>query len=329
MTASGAASRHGTAGDAARQPSGLPPVLYIAGLGRSGTTLLERALGELDGAVPLGEVVHLWHRGVQLGERCGCGQPFHSCPFWTAVGEAAFGGWSELDVERVEQLRTAIDRSRMIPRLASGRMSSALMADLAEYTGYYLAVYAAAAQVSGARVVVDSSKHPSLAYCLRTRRELDLRILHVIRDPRAVAYSWTKRVSRPEATEHDGEWMTQFRPSRTAMLWNGHNLSLRALRRTTTPSMLVRYEDFLVHPADTLRAVAGWSSLCPVQAWPISDDGIATLTAAHTVSGNPGRFTVGEVPVVARDGWQSGLSARQRATVTGLTWPVMRTFGYH
>src|SRR2546430_17108956 len=73
-------------------------VLYIGGLGRSGTTLLERLLGELPGACALGEVVHLWDRDVRDDERCACGRPFSGCDFWRAVGERAFGGWDRVDV---------------------------------------------------------------------------------------------------------------------------------------------------------------------------------------------------------------------------------------
>jgi len=51
-------------------------VLFLAGLGRSGTTLLERALAELPGVQPLGEVIHLWERSVQGDELCGCGEAF-------------------------------------------------------------------------------------------------------------------------------------------------------------------------------------------------------------------------------------------------------------
>ena len=49
------------------------PVLFLGGLGRSGTTLLERLLGQLSGVSPLGEVVHLWQRDLVDDERCGCG----------------------------------------------------------------------------------------------------------------------------------------------------------------------------------------------------------------------------------------------------------------
>ncbi|HEY2794503.1 MAG TPA: sulfotransferase, partial [Micromonosporaceae bacterium] len=35
-------------------------VVFLGGLGRSGTTLLERILGEVPGVCALGELVHLW-----------------------------------------------------------------------------------------------------------------------------------------------------------------------------------------------------------------------------------------------------------------------------
>ena len=68
-------------------------VLYIGGLGRSGSTLVERLAGQLPGACAVGELVHLWERGITEDERCGCGAPFHQCPFWQQAGKTAFGGW--------------------------------------------------------------------------------------------------------------------------------------------------------------------------------------------------------------------------------------------
>ena len=65
-------------------------VLYLGGLGRSGTTLVERLLGELPSVCALGEVVHLWQRDVLNDERCGCGAKFSACTFWKRVGEQAF-----------------------------------------------------------------------------------------------------------------------------------------------------------------------------------------------------------------------------------------------
>ena len=68
-----------------------PLVLYIAGWGRSGSTLLERLLAEVDGVTLLGEVVHLWERGVREDELCACGTAFSGCPFWSEVGRVPRG----------------------------------------------------------------------------------------------------------------------------------------------------------------------------------------------------------------------------------------------
>src|SRR3712207_1729970 len=195
-------------------------LLYLGGLGRSGTTLVERLLGELPGVCALGEVVHLWRRDVVGDERCGCGERFSACAFWTAVGQRAFGGWSSVDIERLDALRDTVERTRHIPRLAGATLPAVLRADVEEYAGHYARLYAAAAEVSGARVLIDSSKHSALAYCLRWVPGLDLRVVHVVRDARGVAYSWTKTVRRPESD--DAEEMTRYSPTRSALLWNAH-----------------------------------------------------------------------------------------------------------
>ena len=60
-----------------------------------------------------------FRNGVQLDSLCGCGEPFSQCPFWTAVGDRAFGGWSGFDVEPALALQAKVDRSTAIPLLVS------------------------------------------------------------------------------------------------------------------------------------------------------------------------------------------------------------------
>ena len=60
-------------------------MVYIAGSGRSGSTILDNILGQIGGWASAGELRFLWERGV-LGDRlCGCGERFSVCPFWTQV----------------------------------------------------------------------------------------------------------------------------------------------------------------------------------------------------------------------------------------------------
>lgn len=306
-------------------------VIYLGGMGRSGSTLAERLLGELPGVCVAGEIVHLWQRGVADNERCGCGAAFGSCEFWTAVGEAAFGGWSEVDVARVTALRASVDRTRFIPKLSRSSVPPSLEPDLAEYTSYYQRLYGAIAQVSGCQTVVDSSKHASLAFCLSRSDSLDLRVVHVIRDPRAVAYSWTTRVQRPE--DPSGSYMTRYSPFRASREWNLQNASLGLLAHGQTPVLRVRYEDLVSGVKPTLRRICEFAGLAVDgsefdfvgggggEQW-------AELRQAHTAAGNPMRFKTGKITINKDDRWQTAMPGRQRRAVTALTLPLLSRYGY-
>lgn len=305
-------------------------VVYLGGMGRSGSTLAERLLGELPQVCVAGELVHVWQRGLTDNERCGCGKAFGDCEYWSAVGEAAFGGWAQVDAARIAELRARVDRNRFIPQLARRSVPARLEADLAEYTGYYRRLYGAIAQVSGCQTVVDSSKHPSLAFCL-SRTDLDLRVVHVVRDSRAVAYSWTTRVERPEAP--GGSYMTRYSPVRAAREWNMQNASLGLLSRGQTPVLRVRYEDLVAGVKPALRRICEFAGL------DVGEDEFgfvgggesnqwAELRQAHTAAGNPMRFTVGKIAISKDDRWQTAMPGGQRRAVTALTLPLLSRYGY-
>lgn len=304
-----------------------PTVLYLGGLGRSGTTVLERVLGELPGVCSAGELVHLWRRGVLDDETCGCGRAFGSCPFWAEVGRVAFGGWSRELAERMEELRPLVDRTRFVPRLLAPRlMRRELRAALREYAETWLRLYRAIHEVSGGCVVVDSSKHSSLAFVLRTEPGIDLRVVHVVRDSRGVAYSWTKEVRRPEAGD-DAALMTRYSPTRASALWVGHNLLFGLLGRTGTRTRLLRYEDFVAAPRPVLAELAGFAGL-PAGDGPFVDDATVLLSPSHTVAGNPMRFRTGPIALRRDDAWRARLPRARRMLVSTLTAPLLARYGY-
>ena len=303
-------------------------VLFLAGLGRSGTTLLERALAELPGVQPLGEVIHLWERSVQSDELCGCGEAFSRCPFWRAVGESAFGGWGSVDVGAIIRARARADRLRRVPELLLGRRTGTTRAARL-LAAKHRQVYDAAAAVTRADVVVDSSKHPSLAHCLRFDPAIDLRVIHMVRDSRGVAYSWTKTVERPEARDPSRRWMTRYTPAQSAFLWSLHNAAVAVLARTGTPVMVVRYESFVRDPRSVLAAVARFADLA-IRGADLSFASATTLqlTQAHTAAGNPLRFAIGTLPLKLDEAWRRLLPVRHRLAVAALTYPQLVRYGY-
>ena len=303
-------------------------MVYLGGLGRSGTTVLERVLGELPGTSSVGELVHLWQRGVLDDEICGCGEPFSRCAFWTEVGRRGFGGWDRALATRMEELRPRVDRTRFIPRLLAPRLLGRHRTELREYVTTFLQLYRAIIETSGGAVVIDSSKHSSLAYCLRTEPAIDLRVVHVVRDSRGVAYSWTKEVRRPESTA-EAALMTRYSPSRSAALWVGHNLFFGLLGRVGTRTRLLRYEDFIARPGPVLEDLAAFAgmSLQP-GALGFLDGSSVMLSPSHTVAGNPMRFRTGATTLRRDDAWRAELPPGRRWLVSALTAPLLAWYGY-
>jgi hypothetical protein len=303
-------------------------VLYLGGLGRSGTTVLERVLGELPGACSAGELVHLWQRGVLDDETCGCGAPFGECPFWSEVGARAFGGWNTDLAIRMLGLHARVDRTRHVPLLALPRLPGRRRSEHAEYVSVCSRLYRAISEVSGCPVVIDSSKHSSLAFCLRNAPGIDLRVVHVVRDSRGVAYSWTKEVLRPESGSGE-DLMHRYSPAGSSALWLGHNMFFALLRRLGTRTRVLRYEDFVAEPRRTVRELADFAGL-PSGDGPAGfvDENSVVLTPSHTVAGNPVRFRQGPMTLRRDDAWRERLPRRRRLLVGLLTFPLLARYGY-
>ncbi len=318
------------------------PVLFIGGLGRSGTTLVEKLLNELPTTFSVGETVHLWERGVRDNERCGCGQAFDSCPHWQAVGQEAFGGWDNVDLERMIALRWEIDRSRRLPQIfaavRTGRTSKAQR----EYLHNIQKVLFAAAKVASNNaaveprelVLLDSSKHLSTAALLACDPRLDVRVLHLVRDPRGVAFSWTKTVARPETNK---ELMPQYSPRRTGIRWVTDNLGFEALERLGVPRLEMRYEDFLDAPTEAILKIARFAGAVPQSVAEKNGGGVLPFLAGksahlttpmHSVAGNPLRFGGDNLTLCVDDLWKTELSGRATKTVNRVTGPVLARYGY-
>ena len=301
-------------------------VLYIGGIGRSGSTLLDRMLGQLPGFVSVGELVFLWERGVARNERCGCGVAFRECPFWTAVGERAFGGWDAVDTAAAIERKRMVDRNRFLPLLLAPWVPSRFATALRSHTEALGRVYRAIADESGADVIVESSKHVSTAALLRRVPDVDLRVVRLIRDPRGVAFSWAKEVHRPDSTSGPSV-MARIGPGRAAVRWLSYNV-LMEVARLGRPSSLVRYESLVRRPAETVRELASLAGRPDLGPPSFVDGDRIRLGVDHTVAGNPLRFRTGAIELRVDDAWTTKMSRRDRGIVTVLTWPALAGYGY-
>lgn len=306
-----------------------PTVLLIGGTGRSGSTLLHRLLGQLPGFVAVGELRYLWTETLAENRLCGCGERFLACRFWSGVGRRAFGGWDRVDVEEVAALQRSVARHRHIPLLALPDVAPArYRARLGRYHRTLQATYRAIHEASGASVIVDSTKDPAYAFALRRMPGIDVRLLHLVRDSRGVAWSWAKVVRSPEVVDRQ-HYMRRFSPLMTGVRWDTYNLMVESLGSFGVPRQFLRYERLVEDAGAALTAIASFAGR-PVDARGLSflELGGARLGVHHTVAGNPMRMAAGHVDIRADEAWRTSMPWWQRAAVTAVTWPLLRHYSY-
>jgi hypothetical protein len=305
-------------------------VLYIGAHGRSGSTILAQTLGQIPGFVNVGELWQVWYRGLQEDERCGCGQPFYSCEFWGAVGDEAFGGWDNVDADKMVAFRPYLKRRRYVPHYAlaakTGIRTRKMTTLLEECSPVLERLYRAIQRVSGAGVIVDSSKRLSYAVLLSLLPFADLRVVYLVRDSRAVAYSWAKSKESPAAV--GGRLMPRMSPAKASRDWSIRNYSYSFLSGFARLSRL-RYEDFVNDPthhlAKTLSRI-GFDN--EAGRLPIVDGREVSLSVDHTVSGNPARFRTGNIELRPDEEWKVKMRDADKKVVTALTAPLLLRYGY-
>lgn len=306
-----------------------PVVIYVVGSGRSGSTLLERVVGGVDGMTNVGELIDLFRWVAPQDERCGCGQAFSTCEFWTAVGARAYGGWTDGLCARMTDLQDRVARQRRLPQVLLSRRSTALAAGLGEYHDAYRELYDAILDVSGGDVIVDASKRPVQALAIARGGDIDVRLLHLVRDVRGVAFSWAKSdVERPHATGGRTTMAVQATAS-TAARWSACQVQAEVVGRLTTSYHRVRYEDLVSAPTRTTTAALAGLGL-PRDPWSLDHlaGGVATLAASHGLSGNPSRFRTGPQELRLDEEWRRSMTRRDRRTATVVGGALLARYGY-
>jgi hypothetical protein len=190
-------------------------------------------------------------------------------------------------------------------------------------------LYRAVQGVSQSRVIVDTSKFPSYAYILRNVPGIKVYLVHLVRDPRAVAYSWASR-RKPELDtgKTTDDLMTSHSLVGSSLTWNEWNLAIEKVwRREPERYMRLRYEDFVRSPRTAIKDILRFVGEGELEV-PFSDEHQVSLEASHTFSGNPNRFRSGNVRIESDEEWKQELSSAHRATVTALTLPGLVRYGY-
>ena len=302
-------------------------IVFVGGWGRSGSTLLTRMLAEVSEFVAVGEVRDVFLRGIMEDRVCGCGERFSSCDFWQTVGDEAYGGWSQLSVPRLKELRSLTDKPWHVPALLQPGLRKKTDDAVAEYGQLLSALYQSIQKITGARYIVDASKIASYGAILQRTEGLSPRFIHLVRDPRGTLNSWMKQVRMTDDLDRT-RYMPRYSTVFGAARYVGYNAEMHAVGRKS-PYMLMKYEDLVIQPEQKMRealkflGVADDSDLSNF----IHPDGVK-LGVNHTIAGNPMRHESGLIALRPDESWREKMPKSKQLTIGALTLPLLKKYGY-
>ncbi len=294
-------------------------VLCITGWFRNGSTIIGNILNEVPGIVHVGELHFLWKNAAGKGASnlCGCGQPLTACAVWAQILASLRPPGTSLPEYADTVLRRQLScvRTRDTWRVLGRGLDRAA---IREHADLVARTYRAIAHRTGARVIVDTSKIPGEAALLPNIPGVIPYFVHLVRDPRAAAYSW----------RNWKQYVYAMSAARSTGYWDLFNLAGEAItRRYPERSRLLRYEDFIADPAAAIGALLRLCGEDP-GASPVRGRAVE-LHVNHTVLGNPDRFQTG--PTIIRDtddGWRTGLPAPAKLAAITISGPLFARYGY-
>jgi hypothetical protein len=305
-------------------------VLYIMATGRSGTTILDNVLGSLPGFFSGGELHLIW-KALLRRSGCGCGRLVADCDLWSRViaglSDHVTGG--QIDPALFDRWRRSETRIMHTPRLLLTEPEKLTNRPvLARYSALLSDLYKSAASETGARVIVDSSKTPANVPLLGMMNDVDPYVVHVVRDPRAVAHSWQRL--RPTFDPHRREPMHRLGPVRSSFRWLTTNLLAEGVRcRLASDRYLrLRYEDFIEEPKTEVARLKRFLEEEEAEELFI-DDRTVLLNPNHTVWGNRSRFMSGEVTLRQDEEWIQQASFLTRSITSAVTLPLLLRYHYN
>lgn len=299
-------------------------VVYIAGYGRSGTTLMSIALGQHPAILGAGEVTELSRHAWVNNTYCSCGHPLRDCAFWSS----AVKRWLPSDQPtflndyRGRQLHFETQLVMQAMGLGVGRR-----AEFAKFIKETEELFRHIASVSRKTIIVDSSKMPSRAWALTRMRDVDVYLVHMVRDGRGVAWSLMKGYKR----DVEAGLQREIAPKsalRTGIRWAMVNLAAEHLRRIVGARryIRIRYEDFVANPVATMKAIGDMIDVDLQEIGAKLARGEA-IEPYHQMAGNRLRMK-STVKMEKDDAWHTQMPEAKRRLFERVCGWLLKRYGY-
>jgi hypothetical protein len=255
---------------------------------------------------------------------CSCGKMIRKCEFWQAMTREMTQRGCDFDVADfqtefkmsgpswIHRLRVRSFGNQQVDSLRDTvlRTLPSERRQLQQLVSRNCAFVESALKLTGKRIFVDTSKDHLRARALKMFSNYDVRVIHLVRDPRGVTASKIRRGVR-------------ITPREAARQWVRLHTRLQNLPYTLSPGnyLRVRYEDVCRDPASLLKKLYAFCGADP-------EAGTTDYRAApHHIVGNPMRLE--KLSVIKLDErWRELLSQEQQQEVWQVAGRLGSLYGY-
>jgi hypothetical protein len=299
------------------------PLIYILSNGRSGSTLLDMLLGSHSTIWSLGEAQILPWEVRENRLPCGCGKLVEKCNFWQPVLSKIPLNQGEYPIEYFREKHTGgrAVRWKYLHQIFKRSPSKKLQPAIDEYgrlnATYFRVVREAAQEYAGQNInwLVDASKDVYRLFWLQHSGYFNLRIIHLVKDPRAFVYSMVKKllpVANRKVVRFVGRWLFE----------NGLYAYYCRNNTLVSQTKLLQYETFASNPQTTMDALGHWLGL----EFPDLASQNFRQKENHAIAGNPMRWQ--STQIFLDEKWRQSLPASYARFIWATTCPLARKLGY-
>jgi hypothetical protein len=305
------------------------PLRYVCipGSPFTGSTLLGSLLNEHPECASIGAAIGLLPRADLSTYRCSCGKLFQECEFWSYIAARTRTLGHPVNVYETNFWNTHLRlsphhlinavlvrslgwdpinriRDAVVLKTAGARTAISEMG----WNTWSLAT--AVLQRTGKTVFVDTSRDHQRPKYLAMHPLLDIRVIHLVRDPRGNTASIMKHTGADAAT--------------AARQWRHYNVEAARIRRYLPPEswMSLHYEELCADPAAVLDQISDFLQVGRATLQP------GSRSVESHVIGNKARLK-GHSEIREDRSWQTTLAGSDLARIARIAGPTSRSFGFN
>lgn len=256
-------------------------VIYIAGYGRSGSTIMDIILSNHEEVIGLGEVSLLAEDYMRAGRTCSCNEPYFACPFWKDVANL-------VNLANLSRTIKQVESVQFLPLLLLNVLDKKTRQ---EYVNYHKQLFKHVRERSGKPIVVDSSKSARQIvgrfYALRQLVQEDVYVVHLVRDGLDTMTSLLVTGSNWELENHHLGNRGRLDAMRVVTGWVTANVLTTLLGHMLGQNryIRVRYEEFVKDPYYVITKIGHFVGFDCANLTHMLDEQ-AYFSVGHQVGGN-------------------------------------------